>query len=115
MHLFNKTLKLTTSCGQYNKDNKSFVSPNTTFEPEVLLPPSALSWLLSQPPNVLSPFPVRDEILSMKYFFPEEVRRDRQLHDVVLLGPLTRRMGDFTAQIAEAIAEEMPRLWGSDS
>ncbi|KAF2102213.1 cytochrome P450 [Rhizodiscina lignyota] len=99
---------------KYNKQGKPFVTPNTTLEPEVLLPPSAIPWLLSQPANVLSPFPVRDEIVGLKYFLPAAICEDRQLHDSVLLGPLTRRLGDFTERVARGIEEVMPQLWGTD-
>lgn len=90
------------------------MTPNSTLDPEVLLPPSSIPWLLSQPASVLSPFPVRDEILSMQYFLPEEVYMDRHLHDSVLLGPLTRRLGDFTQRVAHAIDTLVPELWGPD-
>lgn len=96
---------------RYSKHGRPFATPNCTFEPEVIIPPRHLAWLLSQPASVLNPFPVRDEIVGLKYLAPSVVCEDRMLHDAVLLGPLTRRLGDFTARNAEVIDEALPKVW----
>ena len=54
-------------CVQYGKHNLPFVLPGLHW-PEIILPPSNVTWIISQPENILSDDKVQDELLGLQYF-----------------------------------------------
>lgn len=51
---------------RYSKQGKAFVLPASLW-PDVVLPPSNLTWLAAQPDNVLSGVRVQDDVLALSY------------------------------------------------
>ena len=98
---------------QYNKQNLSFATPNTTWKPEVLLPPSAIPWLLHQSKSVLNVDPVRNILLAFHYIISPLVYNNRTIHNSVLLKDLTRHMGLFAQDAWEEFGAGLAKEWDS--
>jgi hypothetical protein len=54
-------------CVQYGSAGRPFVVPDTTFQPQVMLPQQYVKWLSTQPPSILSAEAARTQRNGVKY------------------------------------------------
>lgn len=81
----------------------------------VLVPPSQIPWLLSQPEHVLNTKEVHRDSLEADYTMlnPEIVRHP--VHEDVIRRDLTRQLGSLTMEIMEELGNGFDRYWGFDT
>ncbi|KAL1391388.1 cytochrome P450 [Phyllosticta capitalensis] len=64
----------------YGKHGKPCITPNSTFEAEVVLPPSYMGWLVAQPDSVLSIYEVLINDVEFTYTSPRSWQFHRPFH-----------------------------------
>ncbi|KAF2811844.1 cytochrome P450 [Mytilinidion resinicola] len=97
---------------KYSKANLPFISPNITFRPVVILPPSHFRWLISQPDDVLSIAAVLKDAVQFHYTSPSSWTFSRAFH-VEALNKMPLDL--LTSAIVDEITTSIDTLWGTDS
>ncbi|TAQ83153.1 hypothetical protein B7494_g8525, partial [Chlorociboria aeruginascens] len=97
---------------KYSKNNLPFVLPNILTGPELILPPSQLSWLLSQPTSLLDQNEVNREFLQADYtMLHPKVIRD-MVHAEVIRQEMTKDLGDYLDAVWEEVNYALEKNWG---
>lgn len=80
----------------------------------VLLPPSSIPWLISQPSHVLSVNGAHKHILQTKYSFPRPEIMDPTVHFDVIKTELTRQMFSITPEVSDEMRAAINDVFGED-
>ncbi|RVX65953.1 hypothetical protein B0A52_09838 [Exophiala mesophila] len=80
----------------------------------VLLPPSSIPWLISQPSHVLSVNGAHKHILQTKYSFPRPEIMDPTVHFDVIKSELTRQMFSITPEVSDEMRAAISDVFGED-
>ncbi|KAF2491532.1 cytochrome P450 [Lophium mytilinum] len=97
---------------KYCKIGKAFISPNITFRPVIILPPTHFRWLIAQPDDVLSIAEVLKDAVQFHYTSPSSWTFTRPFHvEALNKMPLDR----MTPDIIDEIATSIDSLWGLDT
>ncbi|EXJ92197.1 hypothetical protein A1O3_00747 [Capronia epimyces CBS 606.96] len=81
----------------------------------ILLPPSTIPWLISQPEQVLSVNGAHKHILQTKYTFPRPEIMDPTVHFDVIKSELTRQVFNVTPEVCDELAAAVDEIWGTDT
>ena len=90
----------------------TYVLPNVLTGPEVILPQSMMEWLLHQPDNILDQGEVNRDFLQADFTMLHQKVVTDTVHKDVIQKELTRRLGDFTADVNEEIDFAFRKAWG---
>ncbi|KIX02230.1 uncharacterized protein Z518_08169 [Rhinocladiella mackenziei CBS 650.93] len=81
----------------------------------VLLPPSSIPWMISQPEHVLSVNGAHKHILQTKYTFPRPEIMDPTVHFDVIKSELTRQVFAVTPDVCDEMAAAVDEIWGKNT
>ncbi|EHL01857.1 putative Ent-kaurene oxidase [Glarea lozoyensis 74030] len=110
--LFDTRGLLKESYTKYSKNGVTYVLPNVLTGPEVILPQSLMDWLLHQPDSVLDQGEVNRDFLQADFTMLHKKVVTDTVHKDVIQKELTRRLGDFTADVNEEIDFAFRKAWG---
>jgi hypothetical protein len=102
------------SLSQYSSKGQACVLP-TISDDHVLLPPSAVNWIINQPDHVLSVEEPHIESLQSDYTFSDPYIVRNPTHHMVISRDLTRQLGNLTEDIFDELATSIDEQLGSDS
>ena len=98
---------------RYSKVGRPFISPSfVTWQPEVVLPPSQVRWLVEQPESVLSIDRALKKDLEFDYTTPTAWSFTRPFH-VEAINKL--RLDNLVEDMSEEVQESIDREWGLDT
>ena len=98
---------------QYGQHGKAFVLPGLHW-PEVVLPPSHVAWLASQPESVLSDDVVQDELLGLRYFSGGP--NAAAVHDFsIIRRELTRHLARVLPAVLDEVKTAVQEGFGDDT
>ncbi|KAK5625314.1 hypothetical protein RRF57_001030 [Xylaria bambusicola] len=100
---------------KYSKNDKTYVLPYFINGPQVVLPPSQISWLMEQADDVLSQELVNREFLQADYAFFHANMVDNPVHPDIIQHQLTKKLGNFTDDIADEVLAALDEYWGTDT
>ena len=106
---------LTEGYERYSKKGKSYVFPDFTAKPQVIIPPSEIPWLLEQPDNVLSVNELHHDILAGDYNFISPKILKQPYHEHVIIRNLPRRIGALIPDIWNELSDSIDEGWGTDT
>ncbi|KAL2417885.1 Cytochrome P450 monooxygenase [Exophiala dermatitidis] len=81
----------------------------------ILLPPSSIPWLISQPEHVVSVNGAHKHILQTSYTFPRPEIMDPTVHFDVIKSELTRQVFNVTPEVCDELAAAVDEIWGTDT
>jgi len=99
---------------KYSKRGQTYIFPDFTGKPEVIIPPSEIPWLLEQPDSVLSVNELHHDILAGDYNFTGNIIK-QPYHEHVVLRNLPRRIGSLVPDIWEELTDSIDDQWGTDT
>ncbi|KAI7508571.1 hypothetical protein KC364_g39 [Hortaea werneckii] len=98
---------------KFSKSGMPFVVPSfISWQPEVVLPPAHIQWLVEQPDTVLSINEALIKDLEFRYTTPAAWSFTRPFH-VEALNKL--RMESLIPDMAEEVQDSIDRVWGTDT
>jgi len=98
---------------QYSKKEQSCILPSLGGT-DILLPASAITWLINQPESVLSvDEPHRDQ-LQTDFTFVHPWVVGNPLHHETIKSELTRQLGALTMDIMDELTASFDDIWGTD-
>jgi cytochrome P450 len=106
---------LTEGYEKYSKQGKTYVFPDFTGKPEIIIPPSQIPWLLEQPDTVLSVNELHHDILAGDYNFTSPKIIKEPYHEHVVFRNLPRRIGVLVPDIWEELGDSIDQQWGTDT
>jgi cytochrome P450 len=99
----------------YSKRGQSYVFPDFTGVPQVIVPRSEMAWLLEQPDSVLSTSELHADILAGPYAFTHaDILRD-PYHERVIHRSLARRIGPLIMDVWDELGCAIDETWGTDT
>ncbi|KAG8527722.1 uncharacterized protein KY384_007876 [Bacidia gigantensis] len=99
---------------QYLENGISYLMPNPTGKPDLIVPPSQLHWAIEQPDDVLSAAAFHYDILGEDYAFSHpKILRD-PYHEHTIHKYLPRRLPGFIPDIQDEVAAAFDKSWGTD-
>lgn len=102
-----------TSNEQYSKANQPCVLPGI-FGSQIVLPPSMVPWLISQPEHILSAkFAQIDAIEGTHTMLQPEVVL-QPVHEPIIRRDLKNRLNDLIPDMADEIATAVDEIWGKE-
>lgn len=100
---------------KYSKQGKSYILPDISGKPQIILPRSDINWLLDQPDNVLSTSAFHYEVLAGEYAFTDpQILRD-PYHEHVAHKYLPRRIASTIPEIWDELSNAAGESWGMDT
>lgn len=100
---------------KYSKKGKTYVMPDFSGRPEVIVPRSQLPWLLEQPDNVLSTSAAHYEALEGAYAFTHPQILKDPYHEHVVHKYLPRNINKIVAEIQEEAEHAIVESWGVET
>ncbi|KXJ90273.1 hypothetical protein Micbo1qcDRAFT_164808, partial [Microdochium bolleyi] len=97
---------------EYSKRDQTYVLPYYLNGPEVILPPSQMAWLLSQPDSVLSQDQVNRQFLQAEFVFAHATMVEDPVHPEVIQQELTRKLANFIPGIVQEMEQSLADNWG---
>lgn len=97
---------------QHSKQDQAYVLPYYLNGPEVILPPSQISWLLNQPDAILSQDQVNRQFLQAEFVFAHANLVRDPVHPEVIQHQLTRKLAAFVPAIAQEMRQSLADGWG---
>ncbi|KAK4549050.1 hypothetical protein LTR36_007506 [Oleoguttula mirabilis] len=98
---------------KYGKHNKPFVLPGTNW-PEIVLPPSNVHWIATQPEHIISDIVVQDELLGIDYFTHGPT--SASVHDFTpIRRDMTRQMGKVLPDVLDEISASFTEGFGTNT
>ena len=83
--------------------------------PEVLLPPSSIKWIITQPDNALSPAPIHDEITQVRYvFLNPKLLGDHTVYNI-LRRDMMKHLTSLLPAMDEEVSAALDNAWGLDT
>ncbi|KAL9631828.1 MAG: hypothetical protein Q9164_005681 [Protoblastenia rupestris] len=100
---------------QYSKMDKSYILPDFSGKPEVVLPRSQLPWLLEQPDDILSTSAFHYDTLEGDYAFTHTKILKDPYHEHVVHKYLPRRLPALIPDLWDEVANGFDESWGTDT
>ncbi|KAJ1325847.1 tenellin biosynthesis cytochrome P450 monooxygenase [Microdochium nivale] len=97
---------------EHSKQDQAYVLPYYLNSPEVILPPSQISWLLNQPDAILSQDQVNRQFLQAEFVFAHANLVRDPVHPEVIQHQLTRKLAAFVPAIAQEMRQSLADGWG---
>ncbi|KAK7709469.1 hypothetical protein SLS57_008673, partial [Botryosphaeria dothidea] len=95
------------------KSGKAFKSPILARRDLVVLPPSAISWLLQQSEDRVSQPKVMSQLIQSKYFLPA-LPKGEVIYPSIIKVDLNRHLALMTSAIVNEIHDGLAEHWGTD-
>ena len=100
---------------QYSKNGKTYIFPDFSGQPEIIIPRSQVHWLLDQPDNILSTSAYHFDALEGSYAFLHPRILGDPYHEHVIHKYLPRRLGAMVPGMSEEISSAFEETWGTDT
>nr|A0A2I6PIZ9.1 RecName: Full=Cytochrome P450 monooxygenase nodZ; AltName: Full=Nodulisporic acid biosynthesis cluster protein Z [Hypoxylon pulicicidum]AUM60058.1 cytochrome P450 oxygenase [Hypoxylon pulicicidum] len=100
---------------KFNKNGKPFVIQDSTFIPQVVIPPQYLGWLKEQPEKALSAETVRLEQLGLRYLVPSSDPEMVHLLTDVVCRYLTRNFQRVQERLYEELHMSTDEIMGLEA
>ncbi|KAK5126384.1 hypothetical protein LTR85_010620 [Meristemomyces frigidus] len=98
---------------KYGKHDKPFVLPGTHW-PEIILPPSNVHWIASQPEHIISDIVVQDELLGIEYL--SHGPNSASVHDFApIRRDMTRQMVKVLPDVLDEISVSFTEAFGTNT
>ncbi|KAI1614998.1 cytochrome P450 [Exophiala viscosa] len=81
----------------------------------ILLPQSAIPWMVAQPENVLSVNGSHKHVLQTRYTFPRPEVMDPTVHFDIVRSELTRQLFTVTPEVCDELAAAVDEIWGTST
>lgn len=99
----------------YSKKHKTYVFPDFSGKPEIIVPRSQIHWLLDQPDNVLSTSEFHYDALEGLYAFTHPHILQDPYHEHVVHKFLPRKLGSTIPGMWEELSGAIDETWGVDT
>jgi hypothetical protein len=97
---------------KFNKLGKAVLIPLPFSRPEVVLPPSSIRWIITQPELAMSPTPIHDEITQVRYaFLNPQLVGDHTVYNV-LRRDMMKHLKTLVPVMDDAISAALDDVWG---
>ncbi|KAL8728151.1 MAG: hypothetical protein Q9166_005601 [cf. Caloplaca sp. 2 TL-2023] len=100
---------------KYSKSGKSYLLPDFSGKPIIIIPPSQLKWLIDQPDHVLSTAAFHYDAQQGDYAFTQPRLLRDPYHEHVLHKSLPRKVNNLVPDIWEEVACTFDHAWGTDT
>ncbi|KAF2436506.1 cytochrome P450 [Tothia fuscella] len=100
---------------KYSQNGKTYIFPDFSGKPEVILPASEMRWLLDQPDSVLSVSELHDDILAGPYAFTDAHILKDPFHEHVIHKSLARRISPLIMDVWDEVGCALDDTWGTDT
>ncbi|KAL8737232.1 MAG: hypothetical protein Q9181_001886 [Wetmoreana brouardii] len=100
---------------KYSKSGKSYLLPDFSGKPIIIVPPSQLKWLTDQPDHVLSTAAFHYDAQQGDYAFTHPRLLQDPYHEHVLHKTLPRKVGALVPDLWDEIAHTFDHTWGTDT
>ncbi|RDI89562.1 hypothetical protein Vi05172_g121 [Venturia inaequalis] len=100
---------------KFSRNGKTYVFPDFSGKPEVLIPSTEMRWLLDQPDNVLSVSELHFDLLAGDYAFTHPHILKDPYHEHVVHRTLSRRIGALVPDLYDEISCALDDSWGTDT
>lgn len=100
---------------QYGKKDLSYILPDISGKPEIVLPRSQMPWLIEQPDDILSTSAFHYDSLEGDYAFTDPKILKDPYHEHVIHKYLPRRIAPLVPGMWEEIQMAMDQTWGMDT
>ena len=100
---------------QFSKKGKSYIIPDLSGRPSIVLPRSQIPWILDQPDEVLSSSVYHYETLEGQYAFTNSKLLEDPYHEHALHKLLPRRIPAMIPDLQTETADAFNEIWGSDT
>ncbi|KAK4983742.1 hypothetical protein LTR66_008721, partial [Elasticomyces elasticus] len=99
---------------KYSKNQLSYIFPDFSGRPELIIPNGQLPWLLSHPDNIISVTAVHYEQLEAKYAFTDPRLIKEVFHEHVTHKALARNLSSLLPDIWDELAHFFDETWGTE-
>ena len=93
----------------------TYVHKSTGQYPVVVLPPSEINWIISQPEAILSAQEMHREQLQADWAFLDENIVKHPIHQDVIRGNMVRKLDSFTEPVMDELRQCFDDYWGSST
>ena len=100
---------------QYSKKGKSYVIPDISGKPEVVIPRSQIPWLVDQPEDILSGTAFHYDTLEGEYAFTTPRILQDPYHEHVVHKYLPRRLPALIPDLWDEVSCGFDESWGTDT
>ncbi|TID17437.1 hypothetical protein E2P81_ATG08009 [Venturia nashicola] len=100
---------------KFSRNDKTYIFPDFSGQPEVVIPSTDMRWLLDQPDNVLSVSELHYDILAGPYAFTDPTLLKDPFHEHVVRKSLSRRIGPLIPDLYDEISCALDDTWGTDT
>ncbi|KAI9710005.1 MAG: hypothetical protein M1820_003083 [Bogoriella megaspora] len=100
---------------KYSQRGKSYILPDFSGRPEIIVPNSQLRWLVENPDNVSSVSAAHYEMLEGEYAFLDPHLLQTVFHEHVVHRNLARRLAGLIPGTWEEVCRSINETWGNDS
>ncbi|KAI1418348.1 cytochrome P450 [Hypoxylon sp. FL1857] len=111
----NKKTRIPAEIDRFNKNGKPFVIQDSTFIPQIVIPPQYLGWLKEQPEKALSAETVRLEQLGLRYLVPSSDPEMVHLLTDVVCRYLTRNFQRVQERLYEELHMSTDEIMGLEA
>jgi hypothetical protein len=99
---------------EFNLNGKPFIQPGTGFEPQVMLPPEFMKWLIDQPEDVLSHRLVQAEKMGLTHLLPAlDFTSDLAIVEAIRVH-LTRNLAKVQGDLIDEMRQSVDETLGID-
>jgi cytochrome P450 len=100
---------------QYSKNGQTYVLPDFSGRPEVIIPRGEMAWLLDQPDSVMSAAEFHSDSLAGPYAFTHPKILEDPFHEHVIHRSLARKIGPLIMDVWDELGCAIDDTWGTDT
>ncbi|KAL9099371.1 MAG: hypothetical protein Q9163_005119 [Psora crenata] len=100
---------------KYSKRGKSYIIPDFSGKPEIVLPRTQIPWLVAQPEDVLSAAAWHYDSLEGDFAFTRKKLLQDPYHEAVIHKYLPRRLPALIPELWDEVARGFDESWGLDT
>ena len=100
---------------KHSKKGQTYIFPDFTGKPEVIIPRSEMTWLLEQPDSVLSVAELHSDILAGPYAFTHPHILKDPFHEHVIHRSLARKIAPLIMDVWDELSCAIDETWGTDT
>ena len=100
---------------KYSDNGVTYVHKSTGQYPVVVLPPSEINWIITQPESILSAQEMHREQLQSDWTFLNKDIVLHPIHQDVIRGNMVRKLDSFTEPVMDELKQCFEDYWGSST
>lgn len=100
---------------KYTEKGQPFIQSSRAEDPTLILPPSEIQWIISQPDTVLSAREMHRDALQSDWSFLNENVVKNPIHEHVIRQNMVRNLNDFTDPVLDELRQCFEDYWGNST